>query len=225
VSVIPKKDSAWRPIIKLATLFIIATAAAIYVFLKYDELVIYRDVGNIGAMTDAERAREFEREYPTADQISNYLNDATVVVSVRTSKPEAARQIYGNTIFYLDSNNRYYAWDAGNPYGRYTSRAGNWSISPHFLISKFHDKRRYRWVQVICIFNKYMAPQFQAENCEIVSDFKALPLWGNHSSREYRKGNVFGVSGEGDLPFSIPNNAPVTMDSLISLSRSSSGKE
>lgn len=225
MSVSQRVGSAWWPITRLVVIVTVIPAAAIYLFLKYDELVIFRDVGNIGAITDVERAQEFLREYPTAGQISNFLNDATVVVSNRTSKPNAARQIYGNTIVYLDSNNHYYAWDAGNRYGRYASRAGSWSISSRLLILKFHYKWRYQWVQVICIFNKFVASKFQADDCAIVSDLRELPLWGNHSSREYRKGNVFGVAGEGDLPFSIPNDAPVTMDSLISLSHSTSGKE
>lgn len=190
----------------------------IFTLIKYNELAIYDDIDNIAFTNESDKARIFEHEYPTAEQISDYLSDATIVYSYDMSKPDASKHVYENKIIYLDTDHHYYQWRAA---GKNVSSfdAGSWSIRDRFMISKFRGRRRYQWVQLFCRHDKYLAPQYQIDNCRIAYELVPLFSRGYKQVYDYKKGNAFNISEGTKLPFEIPVDSPASFDKLLALYR------
>jgi len=142
-----------------------------FVWAKYNEFVIYNDIDNIGTMNEAEKAHFFENIYPTAEQISDYLRDATILFSYNRARSGAPARSYENEIIYLDTDRHYYEWRAS---GKNEFDSGSWSIHDRFMISNFRGTRKYQRVQVFCRHDKYLLPQYQTDNCRIADGLVRL---------------------------------------------------
>jgi hypothetical protein len=190
----------------------------VFAWMKYNELVIYNDIDSIGTMNETEKALFFENIYPTADQISDYLSDATILISYNRARSGAPARSYENEIIYLDTDRHYYEWRAS---GKNEFDAGSWAIHDRFMISNFHGRRKFQWVQVFCRQDKYLLQQYQTDNCRIADGLLRLLSRGYDQNYEYRKGNAFGISEGAELPFIIPRDTAASFDSFIALYHSS----
>jgi hypothetical protein len=194
--------------------FALLTSASIFTWIKYNDLVIYNDVNDVGAMNEAEKARFFEHTYPTAEQISDYLSDATIVISYNMIRLGAPGHLYENKIIYLDTDHRYYQWRAS---GINEFDTGSWSIRDRFMISNFHGRRKYQWVELFCLRDNRLSPQDQVDNCKIADGLGRLLSRGYEQLNEYRKGDTFSISNGVDLPFRIPNDSAASFDGFLAL--------
>jgi hypothetical protein len=206
-----------RSLIRVVTSIVLLGSCS-FVWAKYNEFVIYNDIDNIGTMNEAEKAHFFENIYPTAEQISDYLRDATILFSYNRARSGAPARSYENEIIYLDTDRHYYEWRAS---GKNEFDSGSWSIHDRFMISNFRGTRKYQRVQVFCRHDKYLLPQYQTDNCRIADGLVRLLSRGYDQVYEYRKGNAFGISEGTELPFIIPRDSTASFESFLALYRSS----
>lgn len=186
---------------------------------KYNELVIYADADNIAGATDDQKLKSFNHRYPSNREIEDHLRDATVVTSLRLTDPNAPNQLYENDLIYSGSGNHFRVWRAigPSPAGGLSNEyhEGDWKLFGRLLISHFRGQTHFKWIQLFCVGGGNRSLDSRAE-CPIVEDLSRLFSWSGEQ-RDFRRGDVFGVSQATELSFKIPATAPISIKSLEAL--------
>jgi hypothetical protein len=147
------------------------------------------------------REEYFDASFPSFEEIESYLSDATLVFS----QPPG-----GNRVYYFDRDHRFISWSEN------VIEAGKWWTSPGVQIIRLGHRWRFAVVQHFCTLSLGMPADAQQDNCYAVEKITSLLSQGLGSKRDYRKGNVLGLSDSKPAPFRLPDT-PVTIDSLLSI--------
>jgi hypothetical protein len=143
------------------------------------------------------RDEYFASDFPSSKDIDSYLLDSTLLFS----QPPR-----GNRVYYFDKDYKFISWRDG------IIEIGKWWTSPSLQIIHFGSRWRVAIVSNFCTLSFSMPADSQRDNCYGVETITSL--LGRVSTREYRKGNTFGLSSDKPAPFELPKST-ITIDSLL----------
>jgi hypothetical protein len=146
------------------------------------------------------RDEYFAADFPSSADIEKYLLDSTLLFS----QPPR-----GNRVYYFDGDHKFISWRED------IIHSGKWWTSPRLQIIRLGERWRAAVVYTFCSLSFDMPADAQRDNCYGVETITSLLARGPGSTREYRKGNVFGLFDNKPAPFRLPNSA-ITIDSLLS---------
>ena len=152
----------------------------------------YRPPSKAGA-----KEEHFAHQFPTVKEIEDYWLDSTLLVS------DPSRS---NRVFYFDRD--YHRTEWTNTY----LATESWAISPFQERLKLGSQSRVVTVQCFAVLTDVGNAQ---RDCTSVWDVSLMNQSGRTSTREHRKGDVFGLSGRKTAPFALPSREPVTINSLL----------
>ncbi|MBI3699144.1 MAG: hypothetical protein HY242_01685 [Afipia sp.] len=150
--------------------------------------------------SDGRRVEYFARDFPSSDNIKDYLSDATILHS---------HPPLGNDVFYFDKQQGFLAWLDSEIV------TGNWQSYPKLQIILLGDRWRIAVVNSFCMLYTHVLASDQQDRCYSVESLASILARGKTTRHEYRKGNVFGLADNKLPPFPIPKS-DITIDSLLS---------
>lgn len=137
------------------------------------------------------RERYFNRDFPAASTIKNYLHDATLLIS---------RPPTGNRVYYFDKDQGFVSWRDN------VIDSGVWWTSPEVQILYLGARWRVAVVQIFCMSRFGIPRGAQQDNCYSVGQLESLLAAGKGSRRDYREGNVFHLQADNPPPLQLPNS-------------------
>jgi hypothetical protein len=176
---------------------------AIYFMNKY---VIFENIDRYaGPFYPKEQLEDwFSLIYPSEDEINSYLADATILLSTPPNT---------NSVYYFDNHHQFIRWSDN------TVEFGNWTLHPRIQLMRYDSRWRITKANIYCHWY-YDEPAIgQLDNCYVLGSLdQILPPFLN-GRREYRKGNIFGLSEGKSPPLPLPTSA-ITIDTLLMAVRS-----
>jgi hypothetical protein len=155
--------------------------------------------------TKEELERRFSHIYPSEDEIASYLTDATVLISSPSTN--------SNRVYYFDYHHQFIRWSDN------TIEFGSWTLRPVIQIMQFESRWRITGANIYCHWFYHIPAVGQLDNCYIVGSFDQIPLSDENASRDYRKGNIFGLSQGKAPPLPLPTSS-ITIDTVLRAVRS-----
>lgn len=155
--------------------------------------------------------RYFSRSFPTAQEIKSYLSNATILVS---SPPG------GNVVYYFDAPYHFLEWrNAGT--SAVDVLSGSWSIDWHIRPMELNGRWRVAIEYVICTRSPDSLPA-DVPFCSEVRTLNPINRFG--LNQEYRAGNVFNLSADGNVPFPLPTRTTISIDGLLAMGKTQRGQ-
>jgi len=190
----------WRRLLNVRAFSVVAVCMCLVFVYLINRLVMFENVDRSISGGMYAKMEHFTRAYPTGDEISAYLSDATLLLS---------RPPVDNRVYYFDEDHNYIVWRDNIPY------LGTWSSAPFIKIMTFEGRWRITTVNLFChwafdVHSGYISNQ--VDNCYIVESLDQL-FTDPHATHEYRKGNIFKLS-KSKVPFPLPSS-DITIDHLL----------
>lgn len=139
----------------------------------------------------------FSRQFPTTKEIEDYWFDSTLLVSDPPTQ---------NHVYYFDKTYHRTEWRS------------TYLNTERWIISPFQEKLKlgsqFRTVTIQC-FAVLIGVGNAQRDCVPVDTLDRMIIRHKTGTREYRKGDVFGLSGRKKAPFYLPMKEPITIDSVL----------
>jgi len=195
------KISICRRKLNVRTFSVLAICMCLAFVYLINRFVMFENVDRSISGSFYAKMAHLTRAYPSDNEISTYLSDATLLLS----RP------HDNRVYYFDDDHNYILWRDNIPY------LGTWSSAPFIKIMTFEGRWRITTVNLFCnlpldIYNGY--PVNYEGNCYVVELIDQLFAY-SHAAREYRNGNIFKLS-KSKVPFPLPSS-DITIDHLLAI--------
>jgi hypothetical protein len=179
--------------------FALALIGVVALFMGYlyvSRHFITENIDHFALWSDESKKRYFSETFPTRNEIERYLSNATILIS---------HPPIGNTVYYFDSDGRYYYWHGNdNMIGR-----GHWFLYPRIVRRIYNGRSRFDLAYLFC--RELDDGSFTDDNCVLLGSTDQIMKY--HAFREYAKGDVFNLSELQSPPFDLPPR-PISMEQL-----------
>jgi hypothetical protein len=149
--------------------------------------------------------RYFNAVFPTERDIEAYLSNKTILLS------DGAFQ---QAVYYVDDSHHFLKWTSDST----SLRTDEWFTKWYFLPMELNGRWRVALVYSFCTWFPTIDIELPPDSCRIIQDLRLL-FAGANAHREYRSGNIFGLSAGGTAPFRLPSGTRISIDGLLAMEK------
>ena len=141
--------------------------------------------------SDLVHEKDFDHQYLTATEISDYLRDTTMLLS----NPQL-NDLVLTSVIYLNADHAFVRWHSID------IDSGHWTTQSKIQRRVYRDRSKWVLVQLFCQWHPN-EPELNVDNCQIAYDHSSL--FQNDRLLEKVSGNPLGLDATRRAPFQLPS--------------------